>query len=318
MAALTPQDARGLIPAAFASRIGGSPAGAAWLAELPGLVADTFRRWHLTGDGEPMTGYTALVLPVRDADGVRRAVKFSLVEGDNVGEIDTMKLWDGRGAASLLRADPRRGVLLLEWLGEPIEDWWDAEEATRAVASLYRDLHRPAAPQLPDGHALVRGWLADLARLGRRAPAPPRFVEWALRAGRELAADPGTHVIHGDLHFGNVLRRGDGWAAIDPKGYNADPCLELVPLLWNRWDDLEASGDVGEAIRDRFYAIVDTAGLDERRARDWVVVRCMINVAWQAEPDAPAGAGLDSPQEWLTRNITLVSAMQALEVGEGF
>lgn len=314
---LPPPDAAGLIPAAFAAQF--SSAGAVgWIAALPGLVADTFRRWHLTVDGDPLTGCTALVLPVRDADGVRRAVKFSLVEDDNVGEIDALKLWDGRGAASLLRADPRRGVLLLEWLGEPIEDWWDAEEATATIASLYADLHRPAVPQLPDGHALVRGWLADLAQLGRRAPAPPRFVEWALRAGAELAAEPGTHVIHGDLHYLNVLRRGDGWAAIDPKGYNADPCLEVAPLLWNRWADLEASGDVGQAIRDRFYAIVDTAGLDERRARDGVVVRCLINVAWQAEPNAPAGAGLDSPQEWLTRNITVVSAMQALQVGDPF
>lgn len=314
MAALTPKDASGLIPAAFAARMAsGTPQAAAWAGELPGLVADVLRRWHLEPEGDPLTGYTALVLPVRDADGALRAVKFSFVEDDNVGEIPTMKLWGGRGAAELVRADPRRGVLLLEWLGEPLEEWWDADEATRAVAALYRDLHRPAAPQLPDGHALVRGWLGDLERLGRRAPAPPRFVEWALRAGRELTAVPGSHVIHGDLHYLNVLRRGDGWAAIDPKGYNADPCLELVPLLWNRWEDLEASGDVGEAIRDRFYAVVDTAGLDERRARDWVVVRCMINVAWQAEPGAPAGAGLDSAQEWLTRNITLVSAMQAIE-----
>ena len=105
---------------------------------------------------------------------------------------------------------------MLEWLGESLEEWWDAEEATRVVAGLYRDLHRPAAPRLPDGHALVRGWLADLAALGRKVPAPPRLVAWALRAGRELTASPGTHVVHGDLHYLNVLRRGDDWVAIDP------------------------------------------------------------------------------------------------------
>ncbi len=306
-----------IVPAGFAERVAaGSDAAAAWADALPGLIADTARRWHLTPDGDGITGYTAVVFPVLDADGVRRAVKFSFVEGDNAGEIATMKLWAGRGAAELLRADPRRGVLLEEWLGESLEEHWDADEATRAVAGLYRDLHRPAAPQLPDGHAFVRGWLDDLERLGRRAPAPPRFVEQALRVGRELAAGPGTHVVHGDLHYLNVLRRGDGWAAIDPKGYNADPCLEVVPLLWNRWGDLEASGDVGEAIRDRFYAAVDTAGLDERRARDWVITRCMINVAWLAAPDAPPGGGLHSAEEWLTRNITVAKAMQAVLPGE--
>ena len=34
-----------------------------------------------------------------------------------------------------------------------------------------------------------------------------------------------------------------------------------------------ASGDVRTAVRRRFHAVVDAAGLDEDRARDWVVVR---------------------------------------------
>ena len=259
-----------------------------------------------------LIGTASRVFPVLDADGVRRACKFSLVEDDNAGEIPTLSLWGGRGAVELLRADPRRGVHLMEWLSGDLEDWWDADEATREVAGLYRFLHRRAAPQLPDGHVFVRRWLADLAALGRRVPAPPRFVEWALRAGRELAGEPGTHVVHGDLHYLNVIYRDGEPVAIDPKGFNASPEFEVVPLLWNRWADFEASGDVGDAIRDRFYAVVDTAELDERRARDWVVVRCMVNLAWVAH-DGVAGAGLDDAQEWITRNVTIVKAMQAVE-----
>ena len=50
------------------------------------------------------------------------------------------------------------------------------------------------------------------------------------------------------------------WLAIDPKGFNGDPCFEPAPLLWNRWDALVATGDVGGALRERFYGIVDAAG----------------------------------------------------------
>lgn len=283
-----------------------------WLDELPRLVDDVLRSWHLTPDGEPIRGQTAFVLPVRDADGVRRACKFSSIEDDNVGEIPTLRLWNGRGAVELVRADPRRGVLLLEWLDDGLDAVRDADEATRTVAGLYPRLHRRAAPQLPDGHALVRRWLAGWAALGRAIPAPPRLVEWAMHAGRELAAGEGTHVVHGDLHFDNVMVREGEPVAIDPKGFNADPAYEVAPLLWNRWADLEASGDIGEAIRDRFFVAVDTAGLNERRARDWVVVRCMVNVAWVAE-DGVAGGGLSDPHAWVTRNVTIGKAMQAVE-----
>lgn len=82
--------------------------------------------------------------------------------------------------------------------------------------------------------------------------------------------------------------------------------------MWNRWADLEASGDV-TALRERFY-VVDTAGLDERRTRDWIVTRCMINVGWQAAEGAPPGGGLGDPEEWITRNVTVAKAMQGLGV----
>ena len=300
------------IPDALA-RFERGPGWQAWLAGLPRLVSDTCRDWELTPDGQPMSGHTALVLPVLDGDGVRRACKFSFVEDDNAGETQTLSLWGGRGAVRMVRAEPRRGVRLLEWLDGDLDEYWDPEEATRMIAGLYRTLHRPAAPQLPDGHAFVRGWLADLEALGRDVPAPPRFVDWALGAGRELAAGPGTHVVHGDLHYLNVMWREGEPVAIDPKGYNAAPGYEVAPLLWNRWADLEAFGDVGEAIRERFYTVVDTAELDERTARDWVVVRCMINVAWQVADGGAAGGPADSAHEWITRNVTIVKAMQAVE-----
>ncbi len=292
-----------------------SPVGSrreAWREGLNRSADDTFRRWHLTPDGDPVDGYTARVYPVRDSDGMRRACKFSFVEADNAGEIATLKLWGGRGAVEMVRADPRLGVLLLEWLEGDLEEHSDADAATRTIAGLYGRLHHRSAPQLPDGHAMVRRWLVDIESLGRRVPGPPRFVEWALRAGKELAAEPGSHVVHGDLHYLNVMCRDGEAVAIDPKGFNASPEYDIAPLLWNRWADLEASGEAGEAIRDRFYTVVDAAELDERRARDWVVVRCMVNLGWVAQ-DGVAGGGLSDPHEWVTRNVTIVKAMQAVE-----
>jgi hypothetical protein len=41
-------------------------------------------------------------------------------------------------------------------------------------------------------------------------------------------------------------------------------------MLWNRWDEL--TGNIRDGVRRRLHAI-DAAGLDEERARAWVVVR---------------------------------------------
>ncbi len=77
--------------------------------------------------------------------------------------------------------------------------------------------------------------------------------------------------------------------------------------MWNRWEEVVASGDVRWAVRQRFYAAIDTAELDEDRARDWIIVRQMLNVLWTLEE---AGVDDSLPQDWLTRNIAIVKAIQ--------
>ena len=112
----------------------------------------------------------------------------------------------------------------------------------------------------------------------------------------------------------NVLAgRREPWFVIDPKGFAGDPCYEPAPMLWNRWDEVLASGDAGGTIRERFYTLVDAADYDERRCRDWVVVRSMINVAWEVEDARRAGRPLDARQrDWITRSVTVAKAMQAV------
>ncbi|WP_040159492.1 aminoglycoside phosphotransferase family protein [Nigerium massiliense] len=303
------------LPAALTGRSGRDERWDRWLDGLPRLASGLVEEWGLTVTGEPLSGAASLVLPVSGEAG-DAMLKLAFPDEDGAGEIAALQLWGGRGAARLVRADPRRDALLLERLGDELSTV-DVVEACAVVAGLYGALHRPAAPQLRPVATLVGRWLDDLEALGRGLPAPPRFVEQALHAGRALLADPGPGVVlHGDLHYANVLRRGDEWAAIDPKGFNGDPCYELAPLLWNRWEELFWYGDAGNAIRERFYALVDGAGLDERRCRDWVVVRSMIGISWEVLAARRAGRLLDEDQRaWITRCVTTAKAMQAVGAG---
>jgi streptomycin 6-kinase len=110
-----------------------------------------------------------------------------------------------------------------------------------------------------------------------------------------LAAVPADRVLHGNLHFDNVLsadRR--PWVAISPMPVNGDPAFEIAPLLWHRWDAVAV--DVRPGVQRRFFTVVDRAGLDEDRARAWAVVR----VVRQAVDD-PAN---------LTRYVAVAKAIQ--------
>ncbi|WP_243395395.1 hypothetical protein [Nocardioides currus] len=57
--------------------------------------------------------------------------------------------------------------------------------------------------------------------------------------------------------------------------------------------------------------MVDAAGLDEDRARDWVVVRMVINAHWTIEDAERAGRGLDADEQaWITRCVAIAKAVQ--------
>ena len=138
------------------------------------------------------------------------------------------------------------------------------------------------------------------------------MVEQALSLGRDLVADPASvgRIVHGDLHYENVLAADrEPWLVIDPKPMSGDPHYEPAPMLWNRFD--EYAGDVRDGVRRRFHTLVDAAGLDEARARDWVVVRMILNANWRSRtPSAPA-APLDAEErEWITRCMAISKAVQ--------
>lgn len=298
---------------AVQARIG--PAWASWVDRLPRLAADLLDEWSLTPVGRALHGYASLVLPVHTAEGVRAALKLAF-DGDDESLHEALALqhWGGDGAVVLLRADPRRRAMLLEWLSTTDLTSLPAEQACEVVAGLYPRLHQPAFPQLRPVASFLDGWLDSLERLGPGGPLPPRLVAQALSLGRAFVADPTSagRVVHGDLHDENVLA-GDRqpWLAIDPKPMSGDPHYEPGPMLWNRWDEAVESGDARAAVRRRFHTLVDVGGLDEDRARDWVVVRSVVNANWSIEDALRAGRPLDAEERaWVTVCVTVAKAVQ--------
>jgi streptomycin 6-kinase len=289
---------------AFAER---GPEWAAFVDRLPQQLREVLETWSLVVDGDAQHGFCALVVPVRR--GPERAVlKLAFPDDESEHEGLALQHWGGQGAVRLLSADPHRRALLLERLHPADLTTIDVLEACEVVAGLYARLHVPAFPQLRPLTAYVERWTDDLAGLPRDAPVPHRLVQQAVSLGRDLVGDEASvgMLIHADLHYENVLR-GDRepWLAIDPKPVSGDPHYEVAPMLWNRWDEAVATGDVRTAVRRRFHTLVDAGLLDEERARDWVVVRMLHNAMWELE-DHPTAPDAD----YLTMCIAIAKAVQ--------
>jgi streptomycin 6-kinase len=304
------------IPAGLARQADLAAGWADWIVRLPRLVRDVADEWQLSFEGEPMHGYGSLVVPVRQPNGAPAVLKVSY-DGDQEGVHEALGLqhWNGNGTVRLFRADPRRRALLLERLhaDRTLDELWDLE-ACEVVAGLYARLHLPALPRLHRLTSYVDRWTERLARLPADAPVPRRLVEQAVSLGRSFVEEEGTDavMVHGDLHYQNVLAADrEPWLVIDPKPMAGDRHYEVAPMLWNRWDEVVASGQVRDAVRRRFHTLVDAAGFDEGRARDWVVVRELHNALWTIEDAAAVGRPLDAEdREAITIAVTIAKAVQ--------
>lgn len=278
---------------------------ARWVEALPARVRDVCEQWQLTAGTDAGHGSASLVVPVRTAEGSAAMLKISFPDNTSEHEHLVLRRWNGAGAVRLLRADPHRRVLLLERLQRRNLNAINDIEACRVVAAMYPRLHVPALPQLPSLADLIDRAAAEWQALDRSASIPHRLVQQAISLGRELTADTdGTaRVLHGDLHYSKVLAaEREPWLATAPHALNGDPCYELAPMLWQRWEEM--AGNVREGILRRFYTLVDVAGLDEDRARGWVLVRAVQHAL------SRTGWGADAEQHRLTRCVAIAKAVR--------
>jgi streptomycin 6-kinase len=262
-----------------------------WLAALPGTAAEYIDRWQLTVAGEPLSGEASLILPVVRTDGTEAMLKLQSVNEESESEALALRTWSRDDVVEVLEDDPETSTLLLERL-EPrtLNDLPDHVEATRILAVLLTRLSAVPAPPGIRHLADVAGAMVEDAPglIPRLADAAERRLARRFAAQvSELLPESGDRLLHWDLHYYNVMAaRRRPWLVIDPKPLAGDPAFEVFPVLWNRWDDLVATGDVRQAIRDRFDLMLEITGIDRDRVLGWTAGRILQNVLWFVEDGA--------------------------------
>src|SRR5262245_33641160 len=86
-----------------------------WLEALPARVAELERAWSVTaGRALDTDSRLSWVAPVQLADGSPAILKIGIPHREARREADALRVWDGRGAARLLRASEDGFALLIE------------------------------------------------------------------------------------------------------------------------------------------------------------------------------------------------------------
>ena len=263
--------------------------GRRWIAGLPAMAAVYLDRWQLALDGPVAAGAVALIIPVVSRDGSKAVLKLQPVDDETGGEPAALQAWAGRGAVRLLQHDPDSGAMLLERLdaSRDLSTMEDDLAAAQIIAELLVQLNSVPAPaglrQLREVAAATLAGTPEAIRLTRHADERRLLINCADRFEELITDSMDNRLLHWDLHYFNTLSTLDGtqqWKAIDPKPLSGDSGFELLPALWNRWDDLVQTGDVTRALLRRFDLMTDVMGLDRSRAAGWTLGRVLQNAVW--------------------------------------
>lgn len=265
-------------------------AGRAWLGTVPAVAGAYAERWGVTL-GEPFANLTYnYVVPGVTADGEPVVLKLGYpAEKDALSEQAALRLAGGDGMVAVLAADPDGPATLIRRAvpGHTLHSVPDDVEATRIAAVVMSRLWRPAAEDHP--FPTVAGWGDGFRRMrdrfgGGTGPLPPELTARAEALFAELVATSAAPVVlHGDLHHDNILRDGDDWVAIDPKGLVGEPAYEVGALMRNRLPDLGDGPAATAFLVRRLRIVARITGLDADRMRRWVIAQALLSAWWTVE-----------------------------------
>jgi streptomycin 6-kinase len=298
------------LPTGFRKKIVGAfgEAGSRWLPEIPRLLERYASEWDLVLASPQFDLSYNYVVPATTGDGATVVLKLGVPHDEIHTEIEALRLFNGRGAARLLRSDADGGALLIERLvpGRMLREEEDDHRATETAAILMKRLLRPA----PQSHRLftVAGWASGFERMrnqfdGGTGPLPTPLVARAEAIYEELLGEGRPAVVlHGDLHHENILfSQNRGWLAIDPKGVAGEAEYETGALLRNP-PGLAAWPDLDRVLACRLSQVSEILGYDRKRLALWSVAQAVLSAWWSVE---------DSGDSWCEAMIHLAGRFLA-------
>ncbi len=273
--------------------------GKVWLLDLPQTVDWCVQQWGLSNlevaDG---LSYNLILFATHPEFGPV-VLKVGVPHLDLFSEMEVIQLYNGRGICRCFAVDAEHGAMLLERVlpGEDLRTVKDADERYRIAADLFarNKTEVPAVCNLPTYQDLIE---RAIDRIPQNPQVPEQLVAWLheIKGHHQQQVDetPLLSVLHCDLHHMNILRSGDHWKLIDPKGFIGVPAMECIRFMQNEID-LFPPSDQRTTI-DLMISVFATAlKVDPRTVEQCYFIDSVLSTYWGFEDDSTA--------DWLEEGV---------------
>lgn len=266
--------------------------GKAWLDNLAPITSELARYWalkHISPIDNMTFNYVAKAITDQNQPVV---LKICCDKEIYKGEKSALEYFNGYACIKLLGSHEGCNALLLQQAipGLTLESLYTSQE--KAVMDCYTStmlkLHNKGlAPHHNFPH--IREWLTAIDYL-RSDQLPHNILQNAKYLKENLLSSIRSEIIlHGDLHLDNILKDGDGWLCIDPKGVIGEQEFEIAAFNFIRNIELENKANIKELFDRRINYLARKSKLSAERIKHWVFVRLILMAAWQIEGNSDPG-----------------------------
>lgn len=255
-----------------------------WLSNFDEMIALYEQKWELSIH-DPFDLSFNFVAPATRNNGEEVVLKVVLSHKEFCAELEVLKLMKGKGMVELLDHDLDQGVMILDRLrpGHTLAEIKDDEEAAHIASQIMKKLW-VAAPKHSNIETVVDRE-NSLKRIARQhpngfGPIAKEEIEEALMLFEQLNREINQpYLLHGDLHHYNILKNGDSWTAIDPKGLIGDREYDVIQYLLNKLPET----NVKNTIEKRINIFVKELDLDKERVLLRGFSHAVLSTCWTIE-----------------------------------
>ncbi|KTC84030.1 aminoglycoside phosphotransferase family protein [Legionella brunensis] len=255
--------------------------GKQWLASLPNLIKKVSLAWELDSlKVMKNLSYNYVLSGFQHKKPI--ILKLIFDKSALQDEVRALKAFAGYGVIAVLAQMDNALLLEQAVTGLSIKNDWpkNEEEAIEIVCDCARRLHQAPIPKRGEFPHL-RDWFSILHK---DWSIPKVYLEKARELSNILLQPVNEDkLLHGDLHHENILRHGDEWLVIDPKGVMGDEAYELAAFLQNPMPELLKIEALPVFLSRRISLSATLLNLDKKRIYQWCFAQAILSWVWNLE-----------------------------------
>lgn len=268
----------------------GKRKGQEWIDTIPKLVKKYEVKWQIKVNAPFPELSINYVAPAITSGGKPVVLKIGF-PGDRefLSEMETLKIYGGKGAVKILEIDKEDCISLLErcMLGDPLHTLNDEEKEIQIFADVCKRIWtKPSSEfkKLSDESKYFDWYFRNPKKC--KDQLPEDLVVIAREKFKNLINTSGEqYLLHADLHHDNILKSGRGWLSIDPKGIIGEREYEPSVYILNPYKRFKENEDLisKDFFAKRIKLISKALDLNEKRVAAWAFIKQILALIWSLQ-----------------------------------